>query len=87
MNIRCPQHRLLPWLGHGECLSCGKTFRRLLVQGKDCTCGARLMPWGKLVVERLFEAIGKPSTLTGFAGRPMCAKCFESRAMEDVPTC
>lgn len=86
MNIRCPAHRLLPWLGHGECLACGKTFKHLLSEQNTCSCGARLLPWGKLQVEGLFRAIGREVTFTGFAGRPMCAKCFEGRVAAEVPT-
>jgi hypothetical protein len=42
------------------------------------------MPRGKLKVELLIRALDKSFALTGFSGRPMCAKCAEgaSRSLE-----
>lgn len=75
MNLRCSAHGLLPWLGQGECSSCGKVYKHILQAPETCTCGARLMPYGKgHVVEILFAA--KESSM--FSARPMCSKCFES---------
>lgn len=92
MNIRCSAHRLLPWLGHGECSfeagGCGKTFKHLLIAGDNCpSCNARLLPWGKLRVEVLFLALMRknlPLRVGSFTGRPMCAKCFEGAGVSDV---
>ena len=59
MNIRCSAHRLLPWLGHGECSSCGALFKHLLEAPEACpNCNARLQPWAKhRRVEELFRAL------------------------------
>jgi len=93
MNIKCSSHRLIPWLGHGECSEaiggCGKLFKHLLAAGETCpSCKARLLPWGRLRVENLFLALeGRTTPLRAgvFTGRPMCPKCFEGRKMEGVP--
>ena len=87
MNIRCSSHRLLPWLGHGECLNCQRTFKRILSADEICFCGVRLLPKTKLIAEVLMQALWAGYDERSFFGRPMCAKCFESRAMEDIPVC
>ena len=88
VNLKCPAHRLLPWLGHGICDEdvggCGRLFKHLLAENEDCSCGARLQPFGRLRVEALFLTLkGRGSLRAGsFTGRPMCAKCWEGRVGE-----
>ena len=79
MNIRCSAHRLLPWLGHGECSSCGALFKHLLEAPEACpNCNARLQPWAKhRRVEELFKAL--EGARVTFWGRPTCAKCWEGK--------
>ena len=57
MNTRCSAHGLLPWLGHGWCVACQKLYRRILSAPVTCSCGERLLPDVKLIVEKLFEAV------------------------------
>ena len=84
MNIRCNQHRLLPWIGHGICLSCERVWKRILAAPDVCTCGARLLPFGKLQVEGLIRAVGRSYVRTGFSGRPYCAKCAEGALKDET---
>jgi len=81
MNLRCPQHRTLPWLGHGECVNCGTLFKHLLDVGEFCpNCNARLVSFSKLRVEWLFRALA--GARVTFSGRPLCAKCYGGRVAE-----
>ncbi len=74
MNLRCSAHGLIPWLGQGECSSCGKVYKHILEAPDTCVCGARLMPYSKThLVETILAA--RESAL--FAARATCSKCFE----------
>lgn len=81
MNLRCDEHGLLPWLGHGECARCKKLYKRILEAPKVCACGVRLLPFGKNLVERIFDAEDDEPT---FSARPLCAKCFEWLRLKGV---
>jgi hypothetical protein len=86
LNIRCYAHRLLPWVGHGECLACGKVWKRILTAPDNCVCGNRLLPRGKLKAEGLIRAFGKGIALAEFSGRPKCCKCAESELRSGAST-
>jgi hypothetical protein len=72
---------MLPWLGHGICLECGKVHKQILSAPDDCSCGVRLLPRGKLVAELLMRARGLDKSKANFSGRPVCSKCAESANM------
>lgn len=86
MNITCTSHRMLPWIGHGECIACGKVWKRILTAPDNCVCGNRLLPHGKLKAELLIRSFEKSFLSTGFSGRPICAKCAEGLLRSDAPT-
>lgn len=83
MNIRCPRHRILPWLGHGVCLSCDKVYKHILSAPNDCSCGAPLLPRTKLVAEVLMRSFGETADARSFFGRPICSKCAECLQVGD----